>query len=149
MTAPVATRIAQDMITDIERSFGDESHVQLKVADVIRWINSGQIEIINKNPILKAISITQGIKGQPSYDIPVDCIQMEMVQINNVILRACSWEEVRDITLMGTENSQPQVWSLYANKIFVYPAPDQNEDITIYYAKRPIDVTGAGDLRSK
>lgn len=145
MTAPISTRVAQDMITEIERSFGDESHVQLKVNDILRWINSGQLEIINKNPILKAISTTPGIKDQTAYDIPADCIQMEMIQVNNVILRACSWEEVRDITLAGPASSQPQVWSIYANKAFIYPAPDKDENITIYYAKRPTDVTSAGD----
>jgi hypothetical protein len=148
MTAPTAVRTVQNMLTEIKRSFGDESNVQLKDADIIRWINSGQIEIINKNPILKAISTTPGLKDQSSYNIPSDCIQMEMVQVNEIILRACSWEEVRDLTAAGAQSGQPQVWALYANKIFLYPSPDQNENITIYYAKRPTDVTSAGDLLS-
>lgn len=148
MTAPIATRTVQDMVTDIERSFGDESNVQLKVNDIIRWINSGQIEIINKNPILKSISITHGIKDQSTYDIPADCIQMEMVQVNNVMLRACSWEEVRELTLAGPQSSQPQVWSIYANKLFLFPSPEVDEDITIYYAKRPSDVATVGNILS-
>lgn len=144
MTAPISTKIAQDMIADVERSFGDTAKVQLYDTDILRWINQGQMEIISKNPILKAISSTPTLKDVGTYDIPPDCIQMEMVQVDNLILKAISWEEVRSLTYQGAMSGDPQVWAIYANKLFVFPAPSVDGTIEIYYAKRPADVSSAG-----
>ena len=148
MTAPIGTKTVQDMISDVERSFGDTAKVQLFDTDIIRWINSGQMEIISKNPVLKKIAVTPTFKDVGIYDIPPDCIQMEMIQVDNVILKAVSWEEVRNVTYEGANSGAPQTWAIYANKIFMWPSPSVDGTVQIFYACRPPDVTSAGSYLS-
>ena len=64
------TRTVPEVITAVERQFGDEAGVQLIESDIIRWINDAQDVIVAKNKVLKAKSTSPSVANQAAYTFP-------------------------------------------------------------------------------
>ena len=75
MPAEIFSYTALDVITRVKTQFGDNSGAQLTDSTIIRWINDGQQEIVNNNPILKAVKQTNIVAGQAEYTFPGDKVQ--------------------------------------------------------------------------
>lgn len=147
MPAPVSTKTVLDVVTNVQRQFGDESGVQIVNADIIRWINQAQMEICNKTPILEATAVTPSIIGTQTYAVPPLMIELNSVMFDGNILEARNFETIR--TELGIDNATPGVpcyWYTWANMIYLWPIPDSVKDISINYSKAPTNVTGLGDL---
>lgn len=148
MTAPTVTRTVQDLAIEVKRLFGDESGVQIVDADIIRWINFGQVEICSKTRVLKGVSIGTLTVGVNVVPTPTDYLEMEAVWIDGVMIRAISWEDFRSIGTNKNEVGNPLSWFLYANMINLWPVPNLANEIKIFYAKKPDDVNSLGDSLS-
>jgi len=67
MSYGAKTRLVSEVITAVQRQFGDESGVQLENTDIIRWINDAQDVIVAKNKVLKAKSTTAAVADHSRF----------------------------------------------------------------------------------
>lgn len=148
MVAPAATKRLQDVFDYVKRQFGDESAVQITDDDITRWTNQCSIEIVSKNPIIKASSSTVVAGLQYLYPAPADVIQMEAVTYNGSPLQAIDFHSA--LQMMGEDESAqgtPSHWYMWGNDIYLWPRPSENgKTVKIYYVSKPVQVTTANDL---
>ena len=154
MTIGPTTKTVQNVIDHVKRQFGDESGVQVTDADIIRWINTGQVEILNKNPILKARAATSTVSGQYEYTLPTDILRIQSIMYNGSPIRYMSFQEAQEYVVnndpLRTKSGSPTVWFEWAGALNLFPTPDVSSDdaLVIYYVKVPTAVTTGTDLLS-
>lgn len=147
MATPASTKTLMDVVTWVQRQFGDESGVQITQADITRWVNQAQIEVVNKNPIIQATATTSSVVGTQTYPIPPDMIQIESVMFDGNILQPNNFEGIR--SELGNDNNmtgEPIFWYMWANQIYLWPVPNRVASISVNYSKEPTAVTGLGDF---
>jgi hypothetical protein len=149
-----ATRTANDIAADIKRTFGDESGVQVTDPDLVRWINSAQVEIVSKNQVLVADATTPSVSNQYDYDISALNIQtIHSIHYNGSRLEAISFVDFERVYLKDdpnrTSSGTPEVWAKWGNTITLYPTPSNDGDsIKIYYYGLPATITSLSDSLS-
>lgn len=119
-----------DVESRVRSSFGDTSGAQLADAQILNWINDGQREIVNSNPILRDIKIANIVKDQADYSFPSDkVLVIEAIYINGYPLTNLSPQEARtfirklDPKLAETAE-RPEIWYERAGVISLYPVPN-------------------------
>lgn len=147
------TRLVSEVITAVQRQFGDESGVQLENTDVIRWINDAQDIIVAKNKVLKAKSTTPSVEGQAAYTFPSDNIhQIESIHYNGYRVPNMSFPEAEEQIFQADPNSttvgNPVLWYEWAGTFTFWPAPGEVQNIDLYYTQRPAPVTLISDVLS-
>lgn len=141
----------------IKRQFGDESGVQVTDADIIRWINSAQKQIVLQNEsLLEVISTTDTVVDQQAYDLPVDLLKLRGIQYRSATdqayyrLKGYSLAEFND-RVDGwddtSEKSDPICYTVYANEIQLFPIPNTaiTAALKVYYNRTPVDVADTSD----
>jgi hypothetical protein len=69
-----------DILTRVQRQFGDEAGVQVTQADVIRWINDAQREIVMQHEGLYETTATAStVAGTAEVALPADNISLQEV----------------------------------------------------------------------
>lgn len=82
MTAGVLT--VQDVITRVQRTFGDESSAQVTTDDIIRWINDAQREAVMQcEDLLQKIGYISTVSGQKDYSLPADLFTLKHVYVKD------------------------------------------------------------------
>lgn len=142
------TRTLSDVITNTKRQFGDESGVQITDADITRWTNDAQMEIVSKNPIIQATATSSSVKGQQKYPVPPDLIQLESVMFDGNVLQPRHYERMRSElgNANGTQQGLPMFWYTWADEIYLWPIPDTVKNISVNYSKAPKIVSSPSDL---
>ena len=151
MPAEIFSYTALDVITRVKTQFGDNSGAQLTDATILRWINDGQQEIVNNNPILKAVKQTDIVAGQAEYTFPNDKVQyIEAIYVENRPVKNLSPQSFRDFILADDPDTSasakyPDVWYERAGVITFYPTPNENfvNGLKLEYVKMPTAVTAA------
>lgn len=149
MPAEIFSYTALDVITRVKTQFGDNSGAQLTDATILRWINDGQQEIVNNNPILKAVKLSNIVAGQAEYTFPGDKVQyIEAVYVDNRPIKNLSPQSFRDFILSddpktNAKSKYPDVWYERAGVITFYPTPDTSftNGLKLEYVKMPTPVT--------
>lgn len=156
MAAEEFTHTGSDVASRIRASFGDSSGAQLADAAILRWINDGQREIVNSNPILRATKITDLTAGQQDYSFPSDkVLVIEAIYINGYPINPITPQEARDYiksqdpTGIQTADT-PSVWWERAGVISFYPVPAKTytSGFKLEYIKVPTSLTVLGDTIS-
>lgn len=150
--------IVSDIMTRIRRKFGDESAVQVTDADIIRWINDGQREIVLKNEILlEKTAVTSSVVGQQEYVLPVDLLILKFIQYKESA--GTAYYKLRGLTPVqfneyidgwndgGVARGVPQVFTIFSGKIIAFPTPTTavTDGFKIYYNRSPVDVALSSD----
>lgn len=149
-----ATKKVSDVASDIKRTFGDESGVQVTDSDIIRWVNQAQIEIVSKNQILVANANTPSISGTYDYDVSALNIQnIHSIHYNGVKLNSVSFVDLENNYLSDDPNRSgsgvPEVWARWGNTLTLYPTPNSSgASIKIYYFALPATVSDTTDSLS-
>lgn len=149
------TKTVDDIVKGVQRQFGDEAEVQVKIADVIRWVNNGQRDIVINNPEINATKATAPfVAGQRSYPLLSDAAFADLLTVRSIHydgmrLRALTFQEAEDI-LATAENEiggAPVAWYTYEGAINFYPTPDLSVpgNFTIFFTKAPPRVTSRTD----
>jgi hypothetical protein len=148
MPLGTATKTLGDVITYTKRQFGDESGVQITDSDITRWTNQACVEIVSKNPVIQATATQNSVKGQQTYAIPPDLIQIESIMYNGVILEPRNFEGIREElgSANATQQGSPDYWYTWAEQIYLWPIPDTVSLITVNYSKMPVTVSSPADL---
>jgi hypothetical protein len=145
-----STRIVQDVIRNVQRSFGDESGVQLQNADIFMWVNDACDEIVKRNRINKAKSSSSSISGQADYSFStLSIMQVEAIHFGGQRIPNMSFAEAEEqvigrdsVPMQGT----PVCWYEWAGTFSFYPVPDSVAVIDIYYTAQPTRVVATTDL---
>lgn len=138
-----------DIIINTKRQFGDESGVQITDADITRWANAAQMEIVSKNPMIQAKAVQVAVPSQQTYSVPPNLIQIESVMYDGNILEPRNFEGVR--TELGNENTGtgvPCLWYTWANELYLWPVPNSALAIQVNYSATPTVMVSANDLIS-
>src|SRR6478609_3167002 len=120
-----ATKTVSDVLSDVKRTFGDEASVQVTDADVIRWVNQAQVEIVSKNQILTSVATTASVANQYVYDLSALNIQsISSIHYNGVKLDYMSFQEAEEYILRNDPlhniTGVPQFWYQWADEISFY-----------------------------
>lgn len=151
----------QDIVTRIQRSFGDEASVQVTNEDIYRWINDACREVVMQHEnLLQTSGNLDSVVGQAAYTPPSNCFS-----INTVMYRAstdplASYYALRFLNSAQMDtfadgwrgnaygNGTPQVFTRSDDgKFTIFPPPDTayTGGIKIVYARYPVDITGLAD----
>ncbi len=156
MPAEEFTHTGTDVADRIRAQFGDTSGAQLSDAAILRWINDGQREIVNSNPILRATKVTNIVAGQQDYTFPTDkVLTIEAIYISGYPITALTPQEAREfIRTRDPENlltsTRPDVWWERAGVISLYPVPSETitDGLKLEYIKVPTSLTMFADTLS-
>jgi hypothetical protein len=146
------TKKVSDIASDVKRTFGDESGVQVTDSDIIRWVNQAQAEIVSKNNILYSTAVTQSVANQYVYSLAqlniqaIRSIHFDGIKMENLTFQEAEEKISRDDpkhTAVGT----PQYWYQWGNSdVMLYPTPANSDlAITIYYHATPATVSTTED----
>jgi len=141
------TRTVQEVIDYVERVFGDESGVQLELADLIMFINNTLDEINTSNRVLKESVSFPAVSGVSVYTFPERRIlQVEALLFNDKLVRNVSYAHalenfIGQLPTEGyTDTAQPLYWWEWAGKFTFWPAPGEGT-IQLDYTVRHHPVT--------
>lgn len=150
MSLRPSTKTFGGLVQDIRRTFGDESGVQLDSADVQRWANSAQTEIVNSNKAIKAKSTIPSIVGTATYTFPaVKIQQIEALHYDNAFVENVPFAQAEQVIIsndpQNIQTGAPVFWYEWDGELTFWPTPDAVKNITLYFTAYPADLTGDTD----
>lgn len=150
-----------DIVTRVQRTFGDESAVQVQVDDILRWINDACREVVMQHEnLLQGQAFLDSVDSQQSYDPPFDCFTINAIYYRDNPNTAASYYALRflsrpelDQLADGWQGNDygtgvPQVYTRGENNsILLFPIPDSGypSAIKVVYARYANDVTSTSD----
>ena len=153
MPVDIITKSSADVISDVQRAFGDESGFQITTSDIIRWINNAQLEIAMRNPeILPAVVIVNSTQGQTDYPLLANVpsiLTLQSVHYRGRPVKNLSFQEAEIYLMKGDQvtnpTGQPIFWYERAGVVTFYPGtPDtMNSSIKFFYQSKPTVITTA------
>jgi hypothetical protein len=149
MPAESFTYTTFDVYERVRTLFGDTSGAQITDQMVVRWINDGQQEIVNNNPILKDTKYSNIVAGQAEYTFPNDKVQyIEAIYVDGRPIQPLSPEAYRQYILADdprqiAKQDIPDVWYERNGVLTFYPTPQKNftDGLKLEYVKMPDKVT--------
>jgi hypothetical protein len=151
------TRTALEVSTSVKRQFGDESGVQVTDADILRWINDAQYEIVTKNPEVNpgmvTVNVTAGQTVYPLLTNVPDMLIIHSIHFRGQYLNNMPFMEAQQQIIRSDDtstDSTPQIWYEYAGTLNLWPIPSvsYNAGLTIFYSKAPTVITTMGQTLS-
>jgi len=139
--------------TDLE-SIGGENYLGI-------WINTAYITLATKNklwgvrknfrfPELEAVTTDTTADGDSTVNTPTNCMIVRHVwdSTNDVKLRAVPFHKYISYTGRETAASEgkPTEYVRNGEYIYLYPRPDDEYTLYIYYRKRPAKLVDADDV---
>lgn len=141
--------IVSDIVTRVQRQFGDEASVQITSDDVIRWINDAQKEIAVQNDLTQATGTAASVIGQNEYAFPADMLSLNKLFYNNSRLRYLARQEydayVNPQDPNEVNTGDPLVYTRWGSNYLVYPRPSAVGTFKLLYTQRPPEVTTTAD----
>jgi hypothetical protein len=150
-----------DIVTRVRRIFGDDAAVQLDNADIIRWINDGQIEIVKRNEgALQKTSFINLVANQAQYTMPTDLLILralryrftDMLSFNR--LKYMNMQQF-DESIDGWDGNafttgNPSFFTMDEGKALLFPIPSQSvtSGLKVLYNQQPVDVDDIADTIS-
>lgn len=145
------TRTADEVALDVKRIFGDESLVELKASDLLRWTNAAQREIASSHKALRGKASHNLVAGQSVYVIPSNSpvSQIEGVHIEGKPLRGISFQFAQERILQDDpeldSKGEPKFWYEWDGDLYIHPAPetDVTDGMELFYVAYPQNLTSA------
>jgi len=141
--------IVQDVITRVQRQFGDEASVQIDEADIIRYVNDACREIAFQNDLTQATGTMNSVIGTNSYNFPSDLMTVRTIYYDNKKLDFYPKTDydnyVNEVDPNEVVQSTPTLFTRWANSFILYPKPDAVKVIKLLYLQVPTQVTADTD----
>lgn len=139
-----------NILERVQRQFGDEAGVLINITAVRDWINDAMREIILDNDLLKVRSTAVVAVGQPNYGLPSDVLRLHSLSYDGRPINEVSLSEARKtIDVDDTANyprAVPQEYWVWGSEFFLYPAPSEAKQVTLYYNRNPTAVVNTTDV---
>lgn len=129
-----------EIITRVQRQFGDDVQAQITEEDIVRWVNDACLEIVTNNATNQGfVGSTAVVVGQVEYDLPADLLLLRSVRLNGRKLKGENYEQLCEIDpSIETTTGMPTHFWVYGDKLNLYPIPNEEEgNINIMYVKTP------------
>lgn len=154
MAAEEFTHTGNDVALRVRSQFGDMSGAQLGDPALLSWINDGQREIVNSNPILRDTKYTDLVATQSDYTFPNDkVLVIEAIYIDGFPIKNLTPQAAREyIQTMDPQKTltaeRPEIWYERAGIISMYPVPSKNitNGIKLEFIKNPTALTVLSDM---
>lgn len=141
--------IVSDVVTRVQRQFGDEASVQIDSDDIIRWINDCAKDLAVQNDLGQTTATLNSVINQNVYTAPVDMLAIRSVYYNDLKLDFYTRAEydayVNNNDPHEDATGTPFFYTRFVNDLQLYPKPDQVQEIKIWYFQRPTEVTTTSD----
>lgn len=150
-----------DIISRVQRLFGDESGVQIDDTDIIRYINDAQRQIVIHNAtVLESTTTIDIVAEQNNYQFPSDALVLRSLRVKLQDMLAYQFIKFYNLQEFdraidgwdGTLHGEgfPFIYTLYGNEIFLFPTPRDNATagLKVLYSPEPADVTTDSDALS-
>jgi hypothetical protein len=156
MPAEEFTYTGNDVLTRVRAQFGDQSGAQLADGPILNWINDGQREIVNNNPILRDTKYANLVADQQDYTFPNDKVfAIEAIYVNGYPVQNVSPQAAREYILAldptgMVKGERPEVWYERAGVITFYPVPSKTFEnaIKLEFVKTPTSIVNFFDTLS-
>jgi uncharacterized protein DUF6682 len=144
--------LVSDILTRVQRAFGDESNAQIDSNDVLRWVNDAQSEIARQKQLLQVTTTVTVSNGVGNYAVPTNILQMRSVRYDGVVLRNISLQEAEELVpsydagaaLIGS--GTPTHYWIWGGFVYLYPIPSNSTSVLkMYYTRIPVQVTLTSD----
>lgn len=153
MAAEEFTHTGNDVSLRVRSQFGDTSGAQLGDPALLSWINDGQREIVNSNPILRDVKYTDIISSQSDYTFPNDkVLVIEAIYANGYPLKNLTPQAAREFILSADPEKmlkaeRPEIWYERAGVITVYPVPNKTftNGLKVEFIKNPANIITLSD----
>lgn len=141
--------LVSEIGTRVKRIFGDETGTQIDDADIIRWCNDGQLDIIRKTHCLTRTADPTSVQGTNSYPLPADFLFFKEAKYGGRLLSSMSAEQF-NVTFPDRELNLTQGVSEYftvrGTNYLLYPYPDTTGTvISLYYVARATTITNIAE----
>jgi len=129
-----------DVIRRVQRSFGDENESQIRITDIIDWVNAAQNDICRRTEVLQGTKIWDTVPGDNDYELPPDFIRAARVEYQGEVIQQTTLDQLDMYALSDpvhtTGNSKP-FWYKWGETIHLYPDPNQAQSqvLKLYYPK--------------
>lgn len=149
------TRTVQEIVTAVNRQFGDEAEIQISSADIIRWINQAQNEIVISNTTInEGMASADIVQDQDKYPLLSDPAFADVARVHTVLyqgrpVKNISFQEA--LAFIGKSTSDgsgsPQLYYIKNGTLVFFPVPDANVPggLTLHFTKTPKAVVNIGD----
>lgn len=149
MPAEEFSYIGTDVASRVRSQFGDTSGAQLADSAILLWINDGQREIVNSNPVLRATKLTDLVAGQSDYSFPNDKVLLiEAIYVDNFPIMNVTPQAAREYIMTADPDKlqkaeTPEVWYERAGILTFFPVPNKSitNGIKLEYIKNPTSLT--------
>jgi len=136
--------IVSDVVTRVQRQFGDEASVQISSDDIIRWINDCAKDLAVNNDLGQASAIQASQIGIEIYTVPADSFAIRSVYYNQRKLDFYTRQEY-DAYINANDPTEsasgtPILYTRHVNDLLLYPVPNEVQNIKIWYFQRPTPV---------
>lgn len=140
-----------ELKTSVKRQFGDEAAIQVSDADILRWLEHAQDEIVIENEeIMDTRTTINLVTGVDEYAIPADLLTIRFLRIKESDT-ASGYVPVQFMSLAQFEKSvsgyegfipntaTSYIYTTYEGNIFLFPVPqvDVTDGLRLLYAKKP------------
>lgn len=144
------TRTVNDVLTEVKRTFGDEASIQVTDADIIRWTEAAQREILVTNQVLKAVGSTDVIGGVSEYSMDgLNILTIQSIHYNGRKLDFRTFQEAEEYITSADPQlvvaGEPILWYEWGGVINLYPVPSQDATaaLKVYYIKQPDELVNS------
>jgi len=159
MGAKTLAEFRSDLVT-----FPLSNREDLTTAQKSAFINHAYIDFTTRNqfwglkvpaefefPELKTVDPSRAtVANSPYISAPSDCLYLYTIwdSTNDRNLHWYSWGEYVQKRGRGTAASynKPKKWTRFGNRIYFYPTPDDVYALTLYYRKRPAEMSADADV---
>lgn len=139
-----------EIITRVQRSFGDESGAQITTADIIRWANDAQIDIVRKTEITNQHRETHAVSDDNTYLLPENFMYMARVTYDNRVLpqRRLQDLDLQSNAIDQTSSGTPSSYYVWDNVLHLYPTPSLSGsgNLDIWYVSHPATLVSTSDV---
>lgn len=143
------TFFVSEVVTAVQRQFGDEASVQINEDDVMRWINDAVIEICMQNDLKQATGTMNTVIGTNSYAFPSDLLQVRTIYYDGSRLKFIKRTEYDEYVNEQDPNEEltgtPTLFTRWGSDFILYPKPDAVKQLKLLYLQQPFEVAGVND----
>jgi len=140
-----------EIITAVQRQFGDTAEVQIFESDIIRWANHAAIDIARETGCIQDHRETNSVAADGSYTLPEDFLQMRRVTFDGRTLRPTTLETAdnnwpdREV---ANDSGTPQSYYIWSNILYLYPTPSTAGagNLDVYYIRTPAILIDPEDI---
>lgn len=141
-----------ELVTAVQRQFGDDSGIQITRTDILRWLNQGGIDLVRKTGCVQDHKQTDSVANDGSYTLPPDFISVRRVTYADIVLQPTTLDVAdQDWTtrdLAPQPGGTPQFFHIWNNVIYLYPVPStaQTGALDVFYIRTPTILVGDLDV---